>query len=271
MAGCPSASDSTRPRRASSASARRSRRRGRNPDSLGVRIGVAVKADDDGRVDLDGTLAPVADLAALARPPCPSRRALPQDPGRHRAVPPRGRRRVQGVRMSVVAVNGSPSTSSKTHAVAAAAVEIAGEGTVIDVGTLDAEALLIQRGAPRRHQRARRDRGRVDARPRHARLPRRRTAGSSSSCSTSSRPMRPRTPQSCLPRRVRRRHTSSRSTPACARPSRASVAGRCPPSSTRRARISRTRNAPLPSILETLARALGEAARIFPDSSKESA
>ena len=39
--------------------------RGRDPESLGVRIGVAVKADDDGRVDLDGTLAPVADLAAL--------------------------------------------------------------------------------------------------------------------------------------------------------------------------------------------------------------
>ena len=39
--------------------------RGRDPESLGVRIGVAVQADDDGRVDLDATFAPVPDLAKI--------------------------------------------------------------------------------------------------------------------------------------------------------------------------------------------------------------
>jgi FMN reductase len=46
--------------------------------------------------------------------------------------------------MSLVAVNGSPSDTSKTHAVAAAAVELAGGGSVIDVGDLDADALVLR-------------------------------------------------------------------------------------------------------------------------------
>jgi FMN reductase len=47
--------------------------------------------------------------------------------------------------MQVVAVNGSPSVTSKTHSLAAAALELAGGGTLIDVSTLDAEALLLRR------------------------------------------------------------------------------------------------------------------------------
>lgn len=47
--------------------------------------------------------------------------------------------------MTAVAVNGSPSTKSKTHALAAAGLELAGGGTLIDVSTLDAEALLLRR------------------------------------------------------------------------------------------------------------------------------
>jgi probable F420-dependent oxidoreductase len=38
---------------------------GRDPSTLGVRAGVAVVTDDDGRPDLDRTFAPAADLAAL--------------------------------------------------------------------------------------------------------------------------------------------------------------------------------------------------------------
>ena len=41
-----------------------------------------------------------------------------------------------------VALNGSPSEVSKTHAIAAHAVEIAGSGDVIDLGMLNANALL---------------------------------------------------------------------------------------------------------------------------------
>jgi alkanesulfonate monooxygenase SsuD/methylene tetrahydromethanopterin reductase-like flavin-dependent oxidoreductase (luciferase family) len=37
---------------------------GRDPGTLGVRQGLAVKTADDGSVDLDATLAPVDDLAA---------------------------------------------------------------------------------------------------------------------------------------------------------------------------------------------------------------
>jgi FMN reductase len=48
----------------------------------------------------------------------------------------------------VVALNGSPSTSSKTHAVASRAVEFAGQGEVIDLGSLDANALLGRWSAP---------------------------------------------------------------------------------------------------------------------------
>jgi FMN reductase len=47
--------------------------------------------------------------------------------------------------MAAVAVNGSPSTTSKTHALAAAGLELAGGGTLIDVSALDAEALLLRR------------------------------------------------------------------------------------------------------------------------------
>jgi FMN reductase len=46
--------------------------------------------------------------------------------------------------MSLVAVNGSPSASSRTHALAAAAVAIAGDGLLIDAGALDADALLMR-------------------------------------------------------------------------------------------------------------------------------
>jgi FMN reductase len=45
----------------------------------------------------------------------------------------------------VVAVNGSPSTTSKTHALAAAALELAGGGTLVNVSDLDADALLLRR------------------------------------------------------------------------------------------------------------------------------
>ena len=46
--------------------------------------------------------------------------------------------------MGLVAVNGSPSDTSKTHAVATAAVELAGGGSVINVGDLDADALVLR-------------------------------------------------------------------------------------------------------------------------------
>jgi FMN reductase len=46
--------------------------------------------------------------------------------------------------MSLVAINGSPSSTSKTHALAAAAVELAGGGDVINIGDLDADALLLR-------------------------------------------------------------------------------------------------------------------------------
>ncbi len=49
--------------------------------------------------------------------------------------------------MSLIAVNASPSSDSETHAVAQAAVDIAREGHVLDVGELDAEALLLRRTA----------------------------------------------------------------------------------------------------------------------------
>jgi FMN reductase len=48
----------------------------------------------------------------------------------------------------VVALNGSPSSSSKTHTVAARAIEFAGKGEVIDLGSLDANALLGRTSAP---------------------------------------------------------------------------------------------------------------------------
>ncbi len=44
--------------------------------------------------------------------------------------------------MNVLAVNASPSDTSRTHALAAAAVEVAGSGRVVDLGSLPADALL---------------------------------------------------------------------------------------------------------------------------------
>ena len=49
------------------------------------------------------------------------------------------------VPIPVLALNGSPQPSSRTHAIAAAAVELAGGGRVVDLGTLDAEGLLGRR------------------------------------------------------------------------------------------------------------------------------
>jgi FMN reductase len=48
---------------------------------------------------------------------------------------------------NLVALNGSPSSSSRTAAIATAAVEINGAGTVFHIGELDAEALLARRRA----------------------------------------------------------------------------------------------------------------------------
>jgi FMN reductase len=44
----------------------------------------------------------------------------------------------------LVALNGSPSTTSKTHALAAAAIELAGAGTLVNVSDLGADALLMR-------------------------------------------------------------------------------------------------------------------------------
>jgi FMN reductase len=46
--------------------------------------------------------------------------------------------------MRVVAINASPSTTSKTHTLAAAALDRAGSGTLVDVSALDADALLLR-------------------------------------------------------------------------------------------------------------------------------
>lgn len=45
-------------------------------------------------------------------------------------------------RLDVVALNGSPSATSKTHAVAELGLELAGGGTIVNLGELDAEGLL---------------------------------------------------------------------------------------------------------------------------------
>ncbi|MGZ4758309.1 MAG: NADPH-dependent FMN reductase, partial [Acidimicrobiales bacterium] len=50
--------------------------------------------------------------------------------------------------MNLIAINASPSDTSKTHALAVAAVELAGAGTVIDIGGLDADALLLRGAHP---------------------------------------------------------------------------------------------------------------------------
>ena len=44
----------------------------------------------------------------------------------------------------LVAVNGSPTNTSKTHALAAAAIELAGAGTLVNVADLSADALLMR-------------------------------------------------------------------------------------------------------------------------------
>ena len=46
--------------------------------------------------------------------------------------------------MTVVAVNGSPSSSSSTSALARAALDIAGGGLLVNVGDLDANALVLR-------------------------------------------------------------------------------------------------------------------------------
>jgi FMN reductase len=50
--------------------------------------------------------------------------------------------------VTVLAINASPSASSKTHTLAATAVELAGAGSVVDLAGLDAEALLGRRSDP---------------------------------------------------------------------------------------------------------------------------
>jgi FMN reductase len=50
--------------------------------------------------------------------------------------------------MPLVAVNASPSTSSRTRSLAEAALELAGEGRLIDVASLDADALLFRGSHP---------------------------------------------------------------------------------------------------------------------------
>ncbi len=50
--------------------------------------------------------------------------------------------------IDLLALNGSPSTNSKTHALGALGVELAGAGRVIDLSELDAEGLLGRRSAP---------------------------------------------------------------------------------------------------------------------------
>jgi FMN reductase len=47
-----------------------------------------------------------------------------------------------------VALNGSPSASSRTRALAELAVDRAGGGSIIDLGSLDADALLGRRADP---------------------------------------------------------------------------------------------------------------------------
>jgi FMN reductase len=49
--------------------------------------------------------------------------------------------------VSLLAVNGSPSATSKTHALAEAAARLAG-GSVLDVSSIDADALLLRGGHP---------------------------------------------------------------------------------------------------------------------------
>jgi FMN reductase len=46
--------------------------------------------------------------------------------------------------VTIVAVNGSPSSTSSTSALARAALDLAGGGTLINVGDLDADALLLR-------------------------------------------------------------------------------------------------------------------------------
>jgi FMN reductase len=67
--------------------------------------------------------------------------------GEHDNPPSAEPRPGQSLIESLVAVNGSPSSSSRPAAVATAAIEINGGGTVIHVGDLNAEALLAREPA----------------------------------------------------------------------------------------------------------------------------
>jgi FMN reductase len=67
------------------------------------------------------------------------------DAGSTRRIPAhRGASREHPKMTELVALNGSPSSTSKTHALAAAAIELAGAGTLINVGDLGADALLMR-------------------------------------------------------------------------------------------------------------------------------
>jgi len=48
----------------------------------------------------------------------------------------------------LVALNGSPSSTSRTHAIAQQAVDLAGNGEIIELGALDADALLGRKSSP---------------------------------------------------------------------------------------------------------------------------
>jgi FMN reductase len=50
--------------------------------------------------------------------------------------------------IELLALNGSPSATSKTHVLAARAVELAGKGMIVDLADLDAEGLLGRRSSP---------------------------------------------------------------------------------------------------------------------------
>ena len=56
--------------------------------------------------------------------------------------------RVQIAAVTLFAVNASPSPSSTTHALATAVIELAGEGTVVDLADYDAGALLGRHADP---------------------------------------------------------------------------------------------------------------------------
>ena len=116
--------------------------------------------------------------------------------------------------MKLIAINASPSDTSKTHAVAAAAVDLAtdADGSVLDIGSLDADALLLRGSHPSVAEAI----DAIDAGRRagagHARSTGPPTAVCSRCCSISCR--RPRWPArpACWPRPPADRCTSSAST-----------------------------------------------------------